>query len=285
MHTFGIAGFGRIGKLYNEVLQRVPDCRVVRIGDPDHRAALAGDVENLIIATPPSTHVAIATDALNHGKNVLVEKPPARSVDEAGQLFRLAQKAGRTLFFGFHARYNLSVQRAAIELRDHHVRSFHALYRENVRKYHTNAWVFREGVLRDSGINVLSILTAALPHAGQLAVARADLDHSEELDSDVRAKVHFGSPGPAGVLEMDWLYPGEECRRIDVETDSGRYRIDIMTDSLYRDGNPILTDNRTDRLDREYTRMVEDFIRHVQAGTCSYSTNELRLLEEVYPGQ
>ena len=37
------------------------------------------DVEAVIIATPTSTHTEIAIDCLNAGKDVLVEKPLARS--------------------------------------------------------------------------------------------------------------------------------------------------------------------------------------------------------------
>ena len=238
------------------------------------------EVENVIIATPPSTHAAIAAEALRRGKNVLVEKPPAGSVREAEGLIAMARSAGRTLFFGFHARYNVAVQRAAVELVGRRVESFHAVYRENVRKYHTNAWVFREGVLRDSGVNVLSILTAVLPGAERLRLDGADLQHSDELDSDVAVRLRFG--GTCGVLEMDWLEPGAEARHVDVLTGGGTFRIDIITDSLYLDGRLVVTDNRTESLDREYTRMIADFIGHVEGGRSCASLNELRLLEEVY---
>jgi D-galactose 1-dehydrogenase len=280
MHTFGIVGFGTIGKLYADVLQRSPSCRVAAIADPDASAAMTDEVENIIIATPPSTHAAITSEALRRGKNVLLEKPPARSVREAESLIAMSREAGRTLFFGFHARYNVAVQRAAIELSSRTVQSFHAVYRENVRKYHTNEWVFREGVLRDSGINVLSILTAVLPGADRMHVTGSGLQHSRELDSDVAAKVTFEEPD--GVLEMDWLTPGTESRHVDIQTSVGNFRIDIITDTLFLDGQRIVTDERTESLDREYTRMVADFIEHIEDGTSCTSTNELRLLEQIY---
>ena len=280
MHTFGIVGFGTIGKLYADVLQRFPTCRVAAIADPEPSAAMTDEVGNIIIATPPSTHAAIAAQALSRGKNVLLEKPPARSVREAESLIALAREAGRTLFFGFHARYNVAVQRAAVELRNRPVQSFHATYRENVRKYHTNEWVFREGVLRDSGINVLSILTAVLPRPDRMQVTGSDLLHSAELDADTGAKVTFKEP--QGVLEMDWLTPGTEARHVDIKTASGNFRIDIVTDTLYLNEQLIVTDNRTESLDREYTRMVADFIQHIEDATSCASTNELRLLEQIY---
>lgn len=41
------------------------------------------DIEAVIIATPTSTHTDIAIDCLNAGKDVLVEKPLARTYTEA----------------------------------------------------------------------------------------------------------------------------------------------------------------------------------------------------------
>jgi ABC-type lipoprotein export system ATPase subunit len=77
--------------------------------------------------------------------------------------------------------------------------------------------------------------------------------------------------------------PGTEARHVDIETDGGSFRIDIITDTLYLDGQLIITDNRTESLDREYTRMVADFIQHIEDGKSCIGTNELRLLEQVYP--
>lgn len=51
----------------------------------------------VIIATPPSTHAALAKAALLSNKHVLVEKPMATSVKDAQMLVTLAQKQKKTL--------------------------------------------------------------------------------------------------------------------------------------------------------------------------------------------
>ena len=52
------------------------------------------------LATPVSTHYELARRALLGGKNVLVEKPLATTVDQAEDLARLAAARGLTLMVG-----------------------------------------------------------------------------------------------------------------------------------------------------------------------------------------
>ena len=46
------------------------------------------------IATPPHTHYPLVRRALEAGKHVLVEKPLARTAEEAAELIALADEAG-----------------------------------------------------------------------------------------------------------------------------------------------------------------------------------------------
>ncbi len=55
------------------------------------------DVDLVSICTPPYTHAAIAIDCLNAGKDVLVEKPMAASLEECDAMLAAAEKNGRVL--------------------------------------------------------------------------------------------------------------------------------------------------------------------------------------------
>ena len=57
-------------------------------------------VEAVVIATPVSTHFDLASRALQFGKHTFVEKPLSGSAEEAGELVRLARRAGRVLMPG-----------------------------------------------------------------------------------------------------------------------------------------------------------------------------------------
>jgi predicted dehydrogenase len=55
-------------------------------------------VDLVIVATPPSTHAALAIRALQAGKHVLVEKPIATTAEDAARICAAAKTAGRHVF-------------------------------------------------------------------------------------------------------------------------------------------------------------------------------------------
>jgi predicted dehydrogenase len=69
------------------------------------------DVDAVVVATPPSSHVAVALEAIEAGKHVLVEKPLAPTTAGARQLIAAASDAGVTLMVGHTFEYNPAVQK------------------------------------------------------------------------------------------------------------------------------------------------------------------------------
>ncbi len=67
------------------------------------------NVQGVIISTPPGTHYQIAKDALEWGKDILVEKPFTYSSEEALRLLELAEKKGRIVMAGHIFLYNPAV--------------------------------------------------------------------------------------------------------------------------------------------------------------------------------
>jgi predicted dehydrogenase len=54
-------------------------------------------IDLVSICTPPYCHAEIAIDFLKAGKNVIVEKPMAASLEECDAMISAAQKSGKTL--------------------------------------------------------------------------------------------------------------------------------------------------------------------------------------------
>ncbi|MCB0396233.1 MAG: Gfo/Idh/MocA family oxidoreductase [Flavobacteriales bacterium] len=54
----------------------------------------ADEIDSVAIVTPVETHYGLAKEALNHGKNILVEKPFMSSVAEAEEILELADRKG-----------------------------------------------------------------------------------------------------------------------------------------------------------------------------------------------
>ena len=109
----GLIGFGLAGQVFHAPLILAdPACSldVVVTGDPQRRAAAppgcavvatpeelwdrAADLDLVVIASPPATHVEHARAALGRGLAVVVDKPFAPSVAEATSVIELAEACG-----------------------------------------------------------------------------------------------------------------------------------------------------------------------------------------------
>jgi len=68
------------------------------------------EVDAVIIAVPTQFHYSIAKDCLEKGKHVLIEKPITKNVNQAIELFDIAEKKNTALHIGHVERFNGAVQ-------------------------------------------------------------------------------------------------------------------------------------------------------------------------------
>lgn len=129
--SVGIAGYGYWGPNLARNFAALPGANLAAVCDTDReRLAHArrnqpqaagyadpgeflkdGGIDALVIATPVSTHHALAMAGLRAGKHVLVEKPMAVSTDECAELIDTARAAGLTLMAGHTYLYSEAVRR------------------------------------------------------------------------------------------------------------------------------------------------------------------------------
>jgi UDP-2-acetamido-3-amino-2,3-dideoxy-glucuronate N-acetyltransferase len=69
------------------------------------------DIQGVVIAAPAVHHFALASQALNAGKHVFVEKPLALVYEDGAELVRLAAEKGKILFAGHILQYHPAVIR------------------------------------------------------------------------------------------------------------------------------------------------------------------------------
>lgn len=72
---------------------------------------LNDEIKVVSICTPNETHYEIAKDCLNAGKNVLVEKPLAMTIEQGRELIDLAKDNGSTLAVGHIFRFNNAIDK------------------------------------------------------------------------------------------------------------------------------------------------------------------------------
>jgi predicted dehydrogenase len=110
-----VIGAGSFGRHHVRVIKEIHDVELTAIVDPNIEGAhknleeVIGRIDAAIVATPTVTHESIATQLLESGIDVLVEKPVAETSEGAERLARLAQKNGRILQAGHLERFNPAV--------------------------------------------------------------------------------------------------------------------------------------------------------------------------------
>ena len=67
------------------------------------------ELDAIVIATPPSTHYQIAKECLQHGFNILVEKPLTLKSEHAEELIQLSEKMDLILMVGHTFEHNAAV--------------------------------------------------------------------------------------------------------------------------------------------------------------------------------
>jgi len=91
-----------------QVAQHFPG---LQVGNDPQQVLDDPKVDAVVIATPTTTHYALARAALEHGKHVLVEKPMATESRQATELCALAANGRLVLMVGHVFVYNPAVQR------------------------------------------------------------------------------------------------------------------------------------------------------------------------------
>lgn len=123
----GVIGTGHMGHYHVAVYSEIPDVELVGIVDIDKERVrslaaqynttpytdyktLIGQVDLVSIAVPTDLHYPVAKDFLSQGTNVLLEKPITKDLDEARDLFAIAEAHDVVLHIGHVERFNGAVQ-------------------------------------------------------------------------------------------------------------------------------------------------------------------------------
>jgi D-galactose 1-dehydrogenase len=237
------------------------------------------DLDAVAVCTPPQPRHEIARAALEAGKHVLLEKPPAATVSELVDLERRAAASGRTLFTTWHSQYNRAVDEARQALAGRTVERLLVTWKEDVRQWHPGQeWIWAAGGFGvfDPGINALSIVTQIMP--APVFIRRADLEFPSNRDAPIAASLELGTGRRGETLRavFDWRQTGEQTWDIAIETSDrtslklskggGRLDVDgrLVVDEppaeyegIYRRFDELLREERSD-VDSAPFRLVAD---------------------------
>jgi predicted dehydrogenase len=216
----GIVGAGYWGEKLLRVFRTLDGVQVAAVCDSDARRRAAvgeevetvgdtadlvrrADIDAVLVATPPSSHYAVAQQVLAAGKHCWVEKPLAMRAADARELVETARRRGLTLFVDETFLYDPLLQQAKAWIdagrlgRLYHL-SFERLGMGRIRR-DSNVWW-------NSAPHDLSILCYLVPGAVE-SVRCEGFAYLQQGIADITvATVRLGG-GVSAHIYLSWLSP------------------------------------------------------------------------------
>jgi predicted dehydrogenase len=199
--------------------QRYPEAATTR----DFADLLADpELDAIVIATPVPTHYELAKAALDAGKHVLVEKPPAVRAHEMDDLLRIAAERDRVLMPGHLLLYHPGVKKLKELVASGELGEVLCVYgnRQNLGIVRTN-----ENALWSLGVHDLSVILYLLDEEPASAVAHGRDFLTTGVEDVVFCYLRFPS-GKIAHMHLSWLDP-HKMRRMTVV---GREKMAVFDD-------------------------------------------------------
>jgi predicted dehydrogenase len=205
-------------------------------------------VEAVVIATPVPTHYELARRALEAGKHVFVEKPPAMHAAELEELCELAEERGLVLMPGHLLLYHPAVRKLKEIVDSGELGDVLYVYgnRQNLGTFRTN-----ENALWSLGVHDLSVLLHLLEEEPSEVRAQGNAFLTGGVEDVVFCYLRFPS-GKMAHMHLSWLDP-HKIRRITVV---GSEKMAVF-DDMERDRKITVYDNWRTRTGNIYSPNVE----------------------------
>jgi predicted dehydrogenase len=218
----GVVGCGYWGSKHVRVLHGISDVeRVVGIDNSEDRLltlkrsfpsmllhssleAALPDVDALVIATPPRTHVALAMGAMAAGKHVLVEKPLATSSAEAELLVDESRRRSVTLMVGHTFEHNPAVWKLRELIQTGVLGQIHYLdsARLNLGLYQSDVNVIWD--LAPHDVSIFNYILDSQPNTVQAWGSR----HAHlSLEDVAYLRLWYSAPNVTANIHVSWLDP------------------------------------------------------------------------------
>lgn len=243
----GVIGLGAMGRNHLRVVAGHPETDLAAIADPDPAALAAAcsstgargwadpfeliaeaDLDGLVIASPTTTHGALARAAIERGLPVLVEKPLAATHPEALAIVAAGHAAGVPIQVGHVERYNPAVLRLGVLLGEGWLTTIYAIVSRRAGPFPAR--------IRDVGVTIdlathdadmLSWIAGERPTRVYAELAQRKHASHEDL---LFGLLHFPS-GASGMLDVNWLTPAKR-RQLVVIGEEGMFELDYLTQRL-----------------------------------------------------
>lgn len=227
MVNIGIIGCGYWGPNLLRNFNSLSNCRVKMVAELDdsrllylnqkfpsvkttqnYKDLFSNEIDAVVLATPPTTHYAMAKEVLSHKKHVLVEKPLAMNTADGQELIDLAEKNKCTLMVGHTFEFNAAVRTMKKYVQSGEVGKPYYIYSQRL-----NLGIIRRDVnalwnLAPHDISILLYLFEKMPVS---VSARGYAFIQDKIEDLVFITLQFPD-GLVGHVHVSWLDPNKVRR-------------------------------------------------------------------------
>jgi UDP-2-acetamido-3-amino-2,3-dideoxy-glucuronate N-acetyltransferase len=168
-------------------------------------------VRGVVIATPVALHYSMAKEALLSGKDVLVEKPLALTVEQGRELVSLAQEREKVLMVGHLLEYHPAVEKLKELIEDGELGKIQYIYatRLNLGKFRTE-----ENILWSFAPHDISVILLLLGGEMPCEVSAHGGYYLHQNLADVTITTMSFRSGLQAHIFVSWLHPYKEQRLV-----------------------------------------------------------------------
>ncbi|MBA3300417.1 MAG: Gfo/Idh/MocA family oxidoreductase, partial [Thermoleophilaceae bacterium] len=240
-HRGLVAGLGAMGSNHLRVLSSMDGVEVVGVIDPDAtrrdhagfpgfstlgEALAATGAGFVCLAAPVDELPALATEAIEAGSAVLVEKPMAPDEDAARAMIELAEARGVLLGVGLVERCNPAVR--ALRERIESIGRVYQLHARRLSPFPNRDSML--GVAIDLATHDIDVMRFVLGEDVDRVFAETAQRRHERAEDLLCSTLRF-SGGQTGLLEVNWLTP-TKVRQLTVTGEDGMFVVDYLTQDL-----------------------------------------------------
>jgi len=243
-----VVGVGSMGQHHARVYNELPAVNLIAVVDADpavanrvarlrnarpytdYRRMLIECHPDLVsIAVPTCYHHPVATDALQAGSHVLIEKPIAATVAEGEALIACARSLGRKLMVGHIVRFNPAIQALKAHLEAGELGRVFQVRCRRLGPFPTR--VQDVGVVIDLATHDLDVMSHLIASPVVRLYAETERKIHTQHEDTLVGTIRFAN-GVIGSLDIDWLTP-TKIREVTVTGERGMYLVDDLNQELY----------------------------------------------------
>lgn len=276
MIKIAVVGAGNMGRHHLNTLMELEGVQVVGVVDPSPRApvpphipvlpslsALVSHVmpDAVCITAPTSLHYELGMQALEHGMDVLIEKPIASTLEQATQLIERASQRQRILQVGHIERFNQAVLTL---LQAYHAHEWgDALLIQTHRMSPRPQQITDASVMIDLAVHDIEVVRSIMKQEPLRRHTITQASHGGQVDSGV---ITLQFPHTLCTITVSWNSP-VRARRLQMITTQGLVELDYQTQYLQftpHHGTPqVVSQESVPPLPAQLTHFME-CIRHRQ---------------------